>query len=331
MNTLQTQNNNINILNVGFENLTDFANHYRNEMIYGKVLNKNKKRISAETIKTYKTVIDHIIAFENILGVRLKCSELNKKLFQQFEQYLISKSYSQNSISLYVSKLKAIKEEISDREIAYLPSFRFSTPKEKTTKIYLTISELAKMNDYKMTDYERRYMDFFLIGCFTGLRFQTLVKFTMNPTAYIKEYNGFNYIDITSDKTNDGQSIIPIGKTVFDILNRNNSCFPQIYIQDANQVIKKIAEGAELNSNIVIRKTEGGITREIIVPKFNQVTTHTARRTFITLLKPLLNNDDVLMGMTSHRSKQQLNDYNRSSNLEKVLPAFGNEFFNLTF
>lgn len=314
---------------LSFEYLLDFCYHYKRELENGKVLTSKKTKFSEETIKTYTMTISNLEAFENDLGIKFKLSEISSRFFKGFETYLIQKNYTLNTISLFLSKLKAICSVAMDRDMAFINTKSVKTPRDKTTKIYLTLEEIKQLRNEPKTKMEKRYIDAFIIGCFTGLRFRQLNLFVQNPLNYIKEYDGFTYIDMTSDKTNE-QSIIPLGDTVANILSKyENGRIAKLYLSDYNSIVKKVGERAGITNNIVVRKVIGNNMTEVLKPKFEEITSHTARRTFVTLLKPLLH-DEVLMGITGHKSIDTLNQYNRSAILDKVSPALGHEFFNQT-
>ena len=311
---------------ITFEYLIDFAEHYKKEMESGKVLTTKKRKFSEETIRTYSTTISHLKNFETLLNLKIRLTEITPRFFQSFEMYLVEKKYTLNTISLILSKLKAICSVAIDREIAFISTKNVKTPRDKTTKVYLNINEIKQLRNAEVSKQEERYLDAFIIGCFTGLRFSQLNLFIQNPTHYVKEYNGNSYIDIVSEKTNE-QSIIPLGETVIGIFKKYNGKMGKLYLSDYNEIIKNIAERSGITNMVVVRKTIGSEVVEELKPKYKEISSHTGRRTFVTMIKPLLD-DEVIMGITGHKNKDTLNQYNRSAILDRVSPALGHEFFN---
>lgn len=281
---------------------------------------------SIETIRSYSYFLDTWKAFELEKGIQYNFKQIYPVLIKEFTNFLQTAGKSKNSISLILSKLKAVLK------FAFLEGFCFwngsgiKTPTELTTKIYLSIAELRKLRQTKVTESQERVLDAFIIQCFTGLRYETLQQFLEYPVAFIKEYEGSSYIDITSDKTGE-QSIIPIGETVREILNKNHQKSLNFSEEYTNRILKVIAKKSELTNLIATQITKGGQKVKQFTSKSNLITTHTARRTFISLAKQSDISDREIQGVTGHKTETQLNTYNRTTNLEKVKGILGNKFF----
>lgn len=337
--TTQTDNILDLILNSGSDNqlaetveyvyFVDFANHFVSKMKAGTVLTPKKhERFSASTIRQYEASIILLREFQLKNDFKIGITEISPKLLKAFELFLMEQNLTKNSISLYISKVKAIANILYDEEISFRP-IKYSTANELTTKIYFTLEELEKITHYrKLTDGERKAWDVFLVGCFTALRFSTLMKFLQSPQSFIHEYNGASYIDITSDKTGE-QSIIPLSKIVVSIINKYNGkidAFSEVYM---NKVLKTICKKAKIDNTISSRRTVGGKMQEVLKEKWELVSTHTARRTFISLAKQTNLTDNEIIGITGHTTAQQMNIYNRSTNLEKVKGILNHDFFKM--
>ena len=281
---------------------------------------------SIETIRSYSYFLDTWKAFELEKGIQYNFKQIYPVLTKEFTNFLQTAGKSKNSISLILSKLKAVLK------FAFLEGFCFwngsgiKTPTEITTKIYLSIAELRKLRQTKVTESQERVLDAFIIQCFTGLRYETLQQFLECPVAFIKEYEGSSYIDITADKTGE-QSIIPIGETVREILKKNQQKSLNFSEEYTNRILKVIAKKSELTNLIATQITKGGQKVKKITPKSHLITTHTARRTFISLAKQSDISDREIQGVTGHKTETQLNTYNRTTNLEKVKGILGNKFF----
>lgn len=307
---------------------TDFADHHIKLMKSGAVLTKKKVKFSEDTIRQYVVSIQHFKDFENAFQFKAEINGISNKVLKAFEQYLISKNLALNSVSLYISKVKAIGNVLFSEDLAFRP-VRFSTPKEVTTKVYLSFSEIKQIKECNsLTFGERKAFDVFIIQAFTGFRFSTLMEFLSNPLAHVREFEGNTYIDITSSKTGE-QSIVPIGRVVGDILAKYNLEFPNFSERYMNKILKTICRKAGINNPVPKTATIKGERTTQIVEKWQMITTHTARRTLVSLGKQNGISDRSLMGITGHTSEKQLNEYNRTTKVEQVKDILGHQFFSL--
>lgn len=310
---------------INYETFVQFAEDYKKQLEEGKILTDRKVKFSPETVRQYKSAIEHFKSFQYVIDREFKINELNGAVLQVFERYLAEQGLTMNSVSLYISKVKAICNVLVEKGISYTP-VRIKTPKDKVTKINLSMGELNKMCNADLTNSETQILDIFICQCFTGLRYAFLQKFLRNPEAYIKDNNeGRNYIDIVSDKNNE-QSIIPLHTEVVKMLKKYSGKMPIISEQYLNKTLKVIGRKAGLTQIIPRRQVIAGEMKEELKLKWELLSSHAARAVFITNLKQYLNNESVMIA-TGHKSEKQLLEYVRSSKLEKSKPLFDCEFF----
>ena len=328
MNQLTTQRNSfIQSEKVVFSYFVDFANDYISQLKNGRILTDKKVMYSEQSIRLYNAAMDHFMNFENLLERKVQTTEMNRTFLQAFERYLVSQGLTMNSVSVYLSKLKAICNVLIDNDVIS-GSFRtIKTRSEKTTQVYLSLDELKKLRSEKLSQSEKHIVDAFTINCFMGLRYDTLQKFLANPLAYIHETNGNTYLDIVSDKTGE-QSVIPLGSAVMGIMKKYSGKLPTYSEQYFNRQIKVIARKAGICNEIVNRRTEGGTNNETIVPKWSKISSHTCRRTLISLMRVKGFNDTEITTLSGHSTTSAMLRYDRSGAYQKVQRMFGNDFFN---
>lgn len=328
MNTLTLTKNEILNPQVSFEYFTDFARNFINKIESGEILTKKKIIFSEDTIRQYKVSIDHFEKFESKLDSRVKVYEINKRMLEAFEKHLYNENLVYNSVYLYISKIKALGNILFDEEISHRP-VKFTTPKKETTQVSLSQQELKAMrNCDTLTQSEKTVLDIFLIQCFTGMRYSTLTQFLEQPMAYLYQAGDKTYIDIISKKTNE-QSIIPLSKIVYELLNKYHFEFKTTSEEYLNRVIKIIGRKSGITKPIAKQITKNSETQTVIVPKWTLLKSHCGRRTFCTIAKTFITDNQAIIGMTGHKSEKQLSTYIRSEKLDRVLPIFENPFFNL--
>lgn len=311
-----------------FESVSDYTRSIITKMENGLILTDKGVKYSEQTIRIYNAFLKYFDLFQEQFGREILFNDLSPNFGEVFKSFLAEKNLAMNSITAYTKKLKSILSFANKDGISVWNGSGVKTPSEKTPKIYLSLSELKLINKAELSAGQSIVRDIFLVQCFTGFRFDTLMKFLKSPIAYVKEYEGSSYIDIIADKTNE-QCVIPLGKTVIEIIKKYDGQIPIKSGRHVNEEIKIIGRISGINSIIPTRITRAGVMVEELVPKYSQISTHTARRTFISLLsqqKEVSKNE--IMAMSGHKSESQLSTYARTKKFEIILPILNNKFFN---
>lgn len=321
-----SQSQNPSLATLHFDGLIDYIRYLINQMQSGQKLTRNGTKYDSSTIRQYNAFLIHMEGFQSLHDQEFILKEVNYQFAMAFQSYVTDLGLAKNSVNNSMSKLKATLNEAFKYGLSLWNGSGISSAMEKTTQVYLTISELKKLREAKLTKGQEQVLDVFIIQCFTALRFDTCMKFLKNPLAYIQEDEGYSFIQITSDKTNE-ESLIPLGDTITSILEKNNFVFTIFSEQYYNRTLKTIGEKAEINQQIVTRKTLGGVMQENLVSKFSKLSSHTARRTLISLMRQEGFSNQDTMTISGHTTEKQLLTYDRSANLDKVKRLLGNDFF----
>jgi integrase len=196
----------------------------------------------------------------------------------------------------------------------------FDIPSEDTVDIFLSIAELkalAKKNLLnKSMDLAR---DWFIIDCFTGLRISDLVLLD-------KQNLQKGFITISNEKTN-VQVTIPVHPLVQDVIKKYKGFPPKITSQEINREIKKAAELAKINDTFLWQITKGGKRVNEYIPKYQMVSCHTSRRSFITNL--LLNQvpDNIVMQLAGIKKHSTLLKYKKATPMQTAELMKDHAFF----
>ncbi|RZK10380.1 MAG: hypothetical protein EOO43_20345 [Flavobacterium sp.] len=169
--------------------------------------------------------------------------------------------------------------------------------------IYLTENELLKIYNLKgLSKSLEMVKDAFCLGCFTGLRFSDLSELRL---ANLKQ----NFIELKSKKTRDFLGI-PLNDYAKEILKKHDGNPPMmISNQKMNDYIKDIGEIAEIDNPIILTKYQGATKIEKSEPKYKFLSTHTARRTFVTLSLEKGMRPEVVMSITGHKDYATFKKY----------------------
>jgi integrase len=163
-----------------------------------------------------------------------------------------------------------------------------------------------------------RVRDLFVIGCTTGLRISNYNK--------IKRQDIFeNEIRVPDAKDPNKQLVIPLNPISKQIFEKYDFNLPSISTQKFNEYVKSVFEEAEFDFEIKKTTKVGSVVSENFVPFFKRISSHTARRSFITIMKNEKVPDKIIMSITGHKSLEVFNKYYKPSNQDKQ------EFMNAVF
>lgn len=242
-----------------------------------------RKRVKEKTIIKNRSIFNNLIQFQEWLKQAIHFEDFDEDFFHEFVDYCIDVRENVNStierqVSLIKSFLTWALRKGYHNNIKY-QEFKFSYNTESTI-ITLTNEERQKLFDFDFSYSKRldRVKDAFMLACYSGLRYSDL--------AQLKEANiEDNKIVFTSYKTTKKQ-VIPFNFYVKTIINKYfmlNDFLHVISNQKFNDYIKEICKIAEINKPTQKIQFRRGERKETVLPKYEFITTHTARRTFGTL------------------------------------------------
>jgi integrase len=145
--------------------------------------------------------------------------------------------------------------------------------------------------------------DLFLLQIFMGVRISDLKTITLDN---IDKNN--KLIHIYQKKTKDYLSI-PIHEKIEKILNKYPDELPILSDQKYNEYIKELCKAAGINQPVIKQKMYGNKIVNETNPKWKMISSHTARRTFITLSlkKGIL--PEYVMKVSGHKSRKSFEKY----------------------
>jgi len=302
--------------------LWGYYDNFLNRMKDGSRVNLSKGTpMAKKTIFQFENLKRHLQNFEKYKRVRLEFENIDLSFYNTFVQYLTTKlNLSPNTIAKLITNFKVFLREAFDEGITNNNIFtnrRFRANSSQPQSVYLNPSEINEILNIDLNFNSRleRVRDTFIIGCFTGLRFSDLVN--IKPENIVDDM-----IEIVQVKTKD-RVVIPLRKEVKILLAKYDNSLRKISTQKFNDYLYDVVKKCELlKEEISIKIVQGG--REIVVkkPKYEFVTSHTARRSFATneyMLKGLSVRD--IMAITGHKTEKSFYRYIRQTpkeNAERV-------------
>lgn len=279
------------------------------------------------TIKGYKQTVRELTNYSFSKNKRLIFEEIDLDFYLDFVEFLTAKGYSPNTIGARIKDLKMFMNEAYDRGLHTNLDFkkkRFKKPSEETFSVYLSNEELTKIYNLNLTHAKRleKVRDLFLIGCFTGLRFSDLSQLASDNIG------ADGTITIKAIKT--GRTVVvPLHTIVRNILERYEYDLPKVPSnQKFNDYIKDVAKLAGITEAIHLDKKKGDLSYKQTLPKWELVTSHTARRSFATNAFIAGVPTISIMKITGHKTESSFMKYIKISEKENALQLRAHSFFN---
>lgn len=268
---------------------------------------KNKKDIICHsTYKRYKVFFNLIKRFEGFTMKHLLLDDIDLEFVKKFFEFGKMEEYSDSTINRTIHFIKTILNFIERKGIrTNVRELEIRKEKQKKEVISLNEEEILRIKHTEVPSELRAAKQWLIISCYTGQRFSDFIEFS---TEKIIEIKGKTCIKFTQKKTGK-EVLLPLHQIVMNILKNNNNQFPEkINIQNYNQQIKKIAEIAGINQTLKARKRIGYRVKNMLVEKWQTVTSHIGRRSFATNFYGKIPTP-LLMEATGHSSEQMFLRY----------------------
>lgn len=257
--------------------------------------------------REYEVTFDYLKKYSEKTGKVIDFKNIDLDFYDGFTQYLQGEKLAVNTIGKKIQTLKIFLNAAKDEGLNHYEGFKskkFVAMTEDSETIYLNEAELTKLykHDFSKSPGFDRVRDLFLVGCWTGCRFSDIAQI-------IPENISGGFINLKQYKTGT-KVIIPLHPVVTAILNKYNGRLPEVISnQKFNEALKDIARLAGIDELTHKAITKGGVKRSTAHPKYELVTTHTARRSFATNLYisdfPSLS----IMAVTGHRTEESFLKY----------------------
>jgi integrase len=191
-----------------------------------------------------------------------------------------------------------------------------------TKQIALTIEDLNKLmkHEFKSKRLEKS-RDLFVFACVTGFRYGEMTS--INRSNVTDEYI---ILKEEKDETKESREI-PLTSISRYILTKYDYTLPLIANQKQNKYIKEVFEELEYTNKVEKTTTKGKENIKVEMIFKDRISTHTARRTFITMMKRQGKSDKLIASITGHTDMKTLNAYYQVND-DETKEAM-NEVFNI--
>lgn len=259
---------------------------------------------SLGTIKNYKTSLNYLKKFADAKNYPLDFDSIDSHFYDKFTSSLVNGGrVTNNTIGRIIKNLKSFLNWATDKKYnSNLEFKKFKVKREEKEVIYLTTEELYKVYELNLDDEELESIrDIFCFGCFTGLRISDIKQVSKDNVIN-------NELQVRVQKTKDILKI-PLLPEAQVILKKYDYELPQMNEQKVNRLIKLVCELAHLNETVLDIKYRGAKKIETKHPKYELITTHVARKTFVTLCLEKGVPPQVIMSITGHKDYKTMKPY----------------------
>lgn len=269
----------------------------------------NMKTLSLSTYAKLKTVRNIVNEFE--AGLRL--DEITKSKLDDYINYLLEERGLQNtSIKKNMTFIRTFLKYCEERKLIDTDwkSHNIELKVVQGKKVvFLEMEEFNQVYELEFSidkNYLDRVRDVFCFQCLTSLRYSDVLQLEKNDVQN-------SYINVVTEKTDEILQI-PLSNKALSILEKykdfdETKALPVISNQKMNDYIKEICYLAEINQPITKTYYKGKERITETFKKYELISTHTARRTFICLALENGITPQTVMKITGHTDYKSMQPY----------------------
>lgn len=292
----------------GFFNVYDLFITYKKQ-------DYTKGANATSTIKRYEYNKTMLLAFETYRKKKINFNQIDLDFYNSLLEFFIEeKKQGANTIRRNVGLFKTFLYWSESKGHTYKTDFHeFIAPTaDETDEVALTIEQIQEVFDHDFSKNPRleRVRDLFVFGCSTGMRISNYSQVTKKDIE-----NGS--IKVRDAKNNQKTLRIPLTETSMYVLKKYDFNLPNISTQKFNKYIKEVFKAIGYDWEVTKTSRIGNKVIEKISPFYDRISSHTARRSFITVMKDKKIPDKVIMSITGHKSFEVFNKYYKPSDKRK--------------
>ncbi len=261
---------------------------------------------SVNTLRSNTTTWNHLVGFQQQKGFAVDFDTITPAFAERFTSYLLEEvKLTDNSIAKVLARLKSFLSYAVDHGLTVNRGFdKLKWNRQEPDILTLTESELQAIEAVDLSGRPalQNARALFLLSCYTGLRYSDLI-------AIRTEHLQGDKLRLRTQKTRDSVTI-PLRASARALVEQVLA--GEIYLianQKLNGYLKELAKRAGLDTPVELVRYRGGQRDCQLFQKWQRITCHTGRRTFVTLSLERRIRPEVVMKVTGHRSWQSFKRY----------------------
>ena len=263
------------------------------------------QQVGKPAIQKYKVVLSKILSFQEFTNKKYTLTDFNDTFFQDFIAFLRTEhDLYDNTLHRYINFFKTCLIWCTRKGYKINNDYKnISIKRHETNDVHLTEEELKLLEKVELTGSKEKARDLFLIGAYTGQRFS---DYSIFEKADVREG-----AIVKKAKKTKVTSFIPLHSKLQKLLDKYEWKLPKISSQKFNIRIQQICKELKINDSIKKVSYMGKNVKEEIFPKWKLIGSHTARRTFITLMSERGMPDHQLMQIAGIKDAKTLQKYKK--------------------
>lgn len=265
---------------------------------------------TVRTAQAHATAGRHLREFAEAQGMAIDFETLAPTVGDRWAAYLLNVvKLTDNTINKHLGRLKAFMKWASKRGYKESTALdRVSWARREPDVIALSAAEFVALEELPLATGTRleKARAWFLLACYTGLRYSDLVSIRpqhLRPaTATLPAH-----LRLTAQKTRAVVNV-PLSARALAIVKRllagelATLKSQPITNPVLNRFLKELGQLAGIDSPVEVIRYRGGVADVATAPKYEKLTVHTARRTFVTLNLGKGMSAEFVMKLTGHTS-----------------------------
>lgn len=281
--------------------------------LYARFLDTKRARYKGSTVSTYEALEGHLKGF---LRGNEKPETIGAGWLDDFAAYLVGEGLQNTTVNKWLTRAKGFLRWMVERgALDRVPSSK-PLPTPRNFPLYLSAEELAALASVDLSGTSPRRgheaaRDLFVFQAVTGQRFA--------------DVQGMRWGDLRGSGTNKDapetwllrvqktNSTLPVplpapARAIIEARRGKARPLPKLSNQKTNDYLKEVARLAGIDEPVTVHKMQGGKREAETMPKHEAISTHAARRTFVTLALQSGLSINELLGFT-HSDLKSLKAY----------------------
>lgn len=266
-----------------------------------------KSRLSPNYAKSIASLVHNLRELESQYRVTLHTIQVTDVFWSYFISFCIGRGMKASSVDTLCQQLRSILNWAGKYNARLSPTYdEFRVPKAQSVKIALTADEVSRIAYFdidrfyadKRSDYRntmRHVRDMFVLSCNLFQRYSDMIR--IDKTCFDR-----NIFTIVQQKTGN-RAIVNIDlyavdpRTTYRILEKYDYKAPYDgSIGNYNSYLHDLMKDIGFEELIRVEERQNGVLQVRNIPKYKMISSHTARRTAITI--------NVLRGHNVHSIKK---------------------------
>ena len=249
-------------------------------------------------IKTssYKSIMTGAKRFKEFCkaerNLNIKFEDVTPRLLALYTEFLLRRGNTNNTIHSQIKRVRRFLNYARKLHLHTNESYReYNIPERIGSIKFLEWHEVKQLMQVQLdSPVQEKSRDLLLFGCFTGMRYsdiRALKKIDIKQHVFDGVEGVFYAAHIRQVKTS-RETVIPLLPEAMAIIRKyeslpGESALPQMFLQKVNDALKIVGEKAKLNAMQKIEVFRGTVKETTYIEKWRVLSTHTGRRTFVTI------------------------------------------------